>query len=129
MMHLHSAALLIFMLASLGVSMLRRFRWAAPTARCPGSNLAPTITSSTQTRHRATADASRFNGGSATVVYNITPTWSGVADLTLGHANNVNNTGQNITIFNYLFGPSTLVACRAAMSPMGKCCLAERRRM
>ena len=39
------------------------------------------------------------------MVYNITPTWAGVADMTLGHASNVNNTGQNITIFDYLFGP------------------------
>ncbi len=46
-----------------------------------------------------------LNGGSATVVYNITSRWAGVADLTLGHANNVNNSGQNITIFDYLFGP------------------------
>jgi hypothetical protein len=46
-----------------------------------------------------------LNGGSATVVYNINSTWAGVADLTLGHANNVNNSGQNITIFDYLFGP------------------------
>ncbi len=46
-----------------------------------------------------------LNGGSATVVYNITSTWAGVADMTLGHASNVNNTGQNITIFDYLFGP------------------------
>src|SRR5215472_17547440 len=43
-----------------------------------------------------------LNGGSATVVYNITSRWAAVADLTLGHANNVNNTGQNITFFNYL---------------------------
>ncbi len=46
-----------------------------------------------------------LNGGSATVVYNITSRWAGVADLTLGHASNVNNSGQNITIFDYLFGP------------------------
>ena len=29
----------------------------------------------------------------------------GVADLTVGHATNVDNSLQNITIFNYLFGP------------------------
>lgn len=46
-----------------------------------------------------------LNGGSGVVVYNITPRWSGVADLTVGHANNVNGTSQNITIFDYLFGP------------------------
>jgi peptidoglycan-associated lipoprotein len=46
-----------------------------------------------------------LNGGSGTVVYNITPKWAAVADLMVGHANNVDNTLQNITIFNYLFGP------------------------
>jgi outer membrane immunogenic protein len=46
-----------------------------------------------------------LNGGSGTVVYNITPKWAAVADLTVGHANNVDNSLQNITIFNYLFGP------------------------
>jgi len=46
-----------------------------------------------------------LNGGSATFLYNITPAWSAVADIALAHANNVDNTGQNITIFNYLFGP------------------------
>jgi outer membrane immunogenic protein len=46
-----------------------------------------------------------LNGGSATVVYNITPRWAGIADLTIGHATNVDNSLQNITIFDYLFGP------------------------
>lgn len=46
-----------------------------------------------------------LNGGSGTVVYNITTKWAAVADLTVGHANNVDNSLQNITIFNYLFGP------------------------
>src|SRR6267154_4285705 len=46
-----------------------------------------------------------LNGGNATVVYNITPKWAAVADLMVGHATNVDNSLQNITIFNYLFGP------------------------
>lgn len=46
-----------------------------------------------------------LNGGSGTVLYNITPAWAGVADLTVGHATNVDNSLQNITIFDYLFGP------------------------
>jgi outer membrane immunogenic protein len=46
-----------------------------------------------------------LNGGSGTVVYNITSRWAAVADLTVGHATNVDNSLQNITIFNYLFGP------------------------
>jgi len=46
-----------------------------------------------------------LNGGSGTIVYNVTSKWAGVADLTIGHATNVDNSLQNITIFNYLFGP------------------------
>ena len=46
-----------------------------------------------------------MNGGSGTFIYNFTPAWSGVAEFMIGHASNVNNSGQNITIFNYLFGP------------------------
>jgi outer membrane immunogenic protein len=45
-----------------------------------------------------------LNGGSATVLMNITPVWAAVADITVGHATNVDNSLQNITIFNYLFG-------------------------
>jgi outer membrane immunogenic protein len=46
-----------------------------------------------------------MNGGSGTMVYNITDKWAGVADLTVGHATNVDGSLQNITIFDYLFGP------------------------
>jgi outer membrane immunogenic protein len=45
-----------------------------------------------------------MNGGSGTFTYNVTDKWAAVADMTLGHANNVDNSGQNITIFDYLFG-------------------------
>lgn len=44
-------------------------------------------------------------GGNATFQLNLTRKWAGMADLTFAHANNVNGTGQNITIINYLFGP------------------------
>lgn len=45
-----------------------------------------------------------MNGGSGTFTYNLNNKWAAVADLTLGHASNVNNSGQSITIFDYLFG-------------------------
>ena len=45
-----------------------------------------------------------LNGGSASFVYNIKPSWAAVADLQVAFSNNVNNTGQNIIIINYLFG-------------------------
>jgi outer membrane immunogenic protein len=64
-----------------------------------------------------------FNGGSGTVVYNFTPKWAGVADLMLGHASNVNNTGQNITIFNYLFGPRYTFRTKSRFVPYGQAML------
>src|SRR6201990_2480613 len=48
-----------------------------------------------------------LNGGNGTVVYNITAKWAAVADLMVGHANNVHNPLQNIPILNYLFGPGS----------------------
>lgn len=61
-----------------------------------------------------------LNGGSGTVVYNITPRWAGVADLTIGHATNVDNSLQNITIFNYLFGPRYTRRMRSRFVPYGE---------
>ena len=61
-----------------------------------------------------------LNGGSGTVVYNVTSRWAAVADLTLGHASNVNNSGQNITIFNYLFGPRYTRRMRSRFVPYGQ---------
>ena len=46
-----------------------------------------------------------LNGGSAAFVLNLRPRWAAVADLAVAHANNVDNTMQDITIINYLFGP------------------------
>jgi outer membrane immunogenic protein len=45
-----------------------------------------------------------FNGGSASFAYNIRPQWAAVADLTVAHVTNADNSGQDITIINYLFG-------------------------
>lgn len=61
-----------------------------------------------------------LNGGSATFFYNITPAWSAVADIALAHANNVDNTGQNITIFNYLFGPRYSLRTSSRFVPYGE---------
>jgi outer membrane immunogenic protein len=61
-----------------------------------------------------------LNGGSGTVVYNITPRWAGVADLTIGHATNVDDSLQNITIFDYLFGPRYTLRTRSRFVPYGQ---------
>jgi outer membrane immunogenic protein len=64
-----------------------------------------------------------LNGGSATLLVNITAAWSGVADFELAHAGNVNNTGQNITIFNYLFGPRYSYRSSSRFVPYGQALL------
>jgi outer membrane immunogenic protein len=45
-----------------------------------------------------------LNGGSGTILMNVTPVWAAIADIAVAHANQVDNTSQNITIINYLFG-------------------------
>jgi outer membrane immunogenic protein len=45
-----------------------------------------------------------LNGGSGTILMNLTPTWAAIADIAVAHANQVDGTSQNITIVNYLFG-------------------------
>jgi len=46
-----------------------------------------------------------LNGGGGILVVNASHGISLVADLSAAHANNVNATTQNITLFNYLAGP------------------------
>jgi outer membrane immunogenic protein len=46
-----------------------------------------------------------LNGGGGTFIVNAPHGLSLVADLSAAHANNVDGTTQNVTIFDYLFGP------------------------
>jgi len=46
-----------------------------------------------------------LNGGYASMIVHSEYGLALVADLSSSHANNVNATTQNITVFNYLFGP------------------------
>lgn len=61
-----------------------------------------------------------LNGGSGTVLVNLTPVWSGVADIAVAFANNVDNTQQNITIVNYLFGPRYTRRTSSRFVPYGQ---------
>src|ERR1700712_1033976 len=61
-----------------------------------------------------------LNGGSATVVLNITPAWSGLADIAVAFANNVGNTKQNIMTINYLFGPRYTKRTSSRFVPYGE---------
>jgi outer membrane immunogenic protein len=64
-----------------------------------------------------------LNGGSGTVIYNWKPAWSAVADMMLAYAGNVNNSGQNITIFNFLFGPRYSYRNSSRFVPYGEALL------
>jgi outer membrane immunogenic protein len=46
-----------------------------------------------------------LNGGGGSIVVNASHGVSLVADLSAAHASNINGTTQNVTIFDYLFGP------------------------
>jgi outer membrane immunogenic protein len=61
-----------------------------------------------------------LNGGSGSVLVNLTPVWSGVADIAVALANNVDNTQQNITIINYLFGPRYTRRTSSSFVPYGQ---------
>jgi outer membrane immunogenic protein len=61
-----------------------------------------------------------LNGGSGSVIVNLTPVWSGVADVAVAFANNVDNTQQNITIINYLFGPRYTRRTSSRFVPYGQ---------
>ncbi len=61
-----------------------------------------------------------LNGGSGTLLMNVTPKWSAVADITYAHANNVDGTAQNISIINYLFGPRYTRRMRSRFVPYGQ---------
>ena len=61
-----------------------------------------------------------LNGGSGSVIVNLRPAWSGVADIAVAFANNVDNTQQNITIINYLFGPRYTRRTSSRFVPYGQ---------
>ena len=61
-----------------------------------------------------------LNGGSGSVIVNLRPAWSGVADIAVAFANNVDNTQQNITIVNYLFGPRYTRRTSSRFVPYGQ---------
>jgi len=104
-MHVRSAVLLIFLLAFSG----HLYAQAIPIGLAQGDIPRLEIGANYNYFH-ANAPPGQcgcfgLNGGSGTIIFNLTPVWSALADIAVAHANNVDNTQQNITIINYLFGP------------------------
>jgi outer membrane immunogenic protein len=104
-MHFRSAALLMFLAALSGVLHAQAIPLGAG-----GEGISRVEVGANYNYFHANAPPGQcgcfgLNGGSGSVVVNLTPVWSGVADVAVAFANNVDNTQQNITIINYLFGP------------------------
>lgn len=105
MMHLRSAVLLVLMLALAGALHAQAISMAGIQGDIPRLEFGANYNYFHANAPPGQCGCFMLNGGSGTVVYNITSKWAAVADLTIGHATNVDNSLQNITIFNYLFGP------------------------
>ena len=105
MMHLRSAVLLVLMLAVAGALHAQAISMAGIQGDIPRLEFGANYNYFHANAPPGQCGCFMLNGGSGTVVYNITSKWAAVADLTIGHATNVDNSLQNITIFNYLFGP------------------------
>jgi outer membrane immunogenic protein len=120
MMHLRSAALLVLVLALPWAAHAQAISMGASSDPISRFELGANYNYFHANAPPGQCGCFSLNGGSATVVYNLTSRWAAVADLTLGHANNVNNSGQNITIFNYLFGPRYTRRMRSRFVPYGQ---------
>jgi outer membrane immunogenic protein len=105
MMHLRSAALLVLMFALPWVLHAQAISMGGASGDVPRLEFGANYNYFHANAPPGQCGCFSLNGGSGTVVYNITAKWAAVADLMVGHANNVDNSLQNITIFNYLFGP------------------------
>ncbi len=105
MMHLRSAALLVFVLSLPWALHAQAISMGGANSDVPRLEFGANYNYFHANAPPGQCGCFSLNGGSGTVVYNITPKWAAVADLMVGHASNVDNSLQNITIFNYLFGP------------------------
>jgi opacity protein-like surface antigen len=61
-----------------------------------------------------------MNGGGGSLVINMPHGVSLVADLQAAHASRINGTTQNISIFNYLFGPRYSFRSTSRFTPYGE---------
>jgi len=117
MMHLRSAALLVLILALPWALHAQAISMGGESDDVPRLEFGANYNYLHANAPPGQCGCFSLNGGSGTVVYNITSKWAGVADLMVGHASNVDNSLQNITIFNYLFGPRYTRRTRSRFVP------------
>jgi outer membrane immunogenic protein len=120
MMHLRSAALLVLVLALPWALHAQAISMGGVNDDVPRLEFGANYNYFHANAPPGQCGCFSLNGGGGTVVYNITSKWAGVADLMVGHATNVDNTLQNITIFNYLFGPRYTRRNSSRFTPYGQ---------
>jgi outer membrane immunogenic protein len=120
MMHLRSAALLVLVLALPWALHAQAISMGGANDDVPRLEFGANYNYFHANAPPGQCGCFSLNGGGGTVVYNITSKWAGVADLMVGHATNVDNTLQNITIFNYLFGPRYTRRNSSRFTPYGQ---------
>jgi outer membrane immunogenic protein len=120
MTHLRSAALLVLVLVLPWVLHAQAISMNGPSNEITRFELGANYNYFHANAPPGQCGCFSLNGGSGTVVYNIRPAWAAVADLTVGHATNVDNSLQNITIFNYLFGPRYTRRTSSRFVPYGE---------
>jgi outer membrane immunogenic protein len=120
MMHLRSAALLVLVLALPCALHAQAISMGGANDDVPRLEFGANYNYFHANAPPGQCGCFSLNGGGGTVVYNITSKWAGVADLMVGHATNVDDTLQNITIFNYLFGPRYTRRNSSRFTPYGQ---------
>jgi outer membrane immunogenic protein len=61
-----------------------------------------------------------LNGGSGSIAYNFSRSFSAVADLGAQHASNIAPAGSDLTLTSYLFGPRYSLRNRTRFTPFGQ---------
>ncbi len=61
-----------------------------------------------------------MNGGNAWAGYRLTDSFSAVGEFSAQHAGNINGSGQDLTLFSYLFGPRFTLRKSDRWQPFGE---------
>lgn len=61
-----------------------------------------------------------LQGGGAQLMYSVRPRWSAAIDLNYSKASNINATTENLSLFNYTFGPRYTLWGQNRWSPYGQ---------
>src|ERR1700727_875654 len=104
MMHLRNAALLVLVLALPWALHAQAISMGGSLEDVPRFELGANYNYFHANAPPGQCGCFSLNGGSGTILMNVTARWAALADIAVAHANQVDNTSQNITIVNYLFG-------------------------